>query len=86
MSHRTVGAIAHEIGHLPLNDVHHPDAGLMRAVWSVVELRRNRTTDWLFGRAEAETMRVAVTARSTAHPEQSVADRSVVTQNTLRSN
>jgi len=60
-------AIAHEIGHLLLDDPRHPDAGLMRAIWSRSELRRNRTTDWRFARAEAETMRSAVTSR-TAHP------------------
>ena len=59
-------AIAHEIGHLLLDDARHPDAGLMRAIWSGIELRRNRTADWRFARAEAETMRSAVTAR-TAH-------------------
>jgi hypothetical protein len=60
-------AIAHEIGHLLLDDPCHPDAGLMRATWSRIELQRNRTTDWRFARAEAEVMRSAVTAR-TAHP------------------
>ena len=60
-------AIAHEIGHLLLDNPRHPDGGLMRAIWSGIELRRNRTTDWRFAHAEAETMRSAVTAR-TAHP------------------
>ena len=57
-------AIAHEIGHLLLDDSRHSDAGLMRAIWSGVELRRNRTTDWRFTGAEAETMRSAVNART----------------------
>jgi hypothetical protein len=54
-------AIAHEIGHLLLNDPHHSNAGLMRAIWSQMELRQNRTADWRFLSDEAAAMRHACT-------------------------
>jgi hypothetical protein len=41
-------AIAHEVGHLfPGGDNHSP-TGLMRAVWTDGELRRNQPPDWVF--------------------------------------
>src|SRR4029450_11358224 len=55
--------VAHEIGHLLLNNPHHPNAGLMRAMWSPVELRRDLAADWTFVSEEAETMRHALVAR-----------------------
>ena len=59
-------AVAHELGHL-LNDPHHPDAGLMRALWSVAEIRRNRVEDFTFARDQAEMMRQDVAARTPAN-------------------
>jgi hypothetical protein len=53
-------AIAHEVGHLLLGTNAHSGSGLMRAVWSRAELRRNDTADWLFGRSEAARMRSSV--------------------------
>src|SRR5262249_54227570 len=53
-------AIAHEIGHLPLGTNAHSGTGLMRALWSRAQLRRNDTADWLFGRSEAARMRSSV--------------------------
>jgi hypothetical protein len=53
-------AIAHEIGHLLLGTNAHSGGGLMRAVWSRAELRRNDAADWLFGRSEAARMRSSV--------------------------
>jgi len=53
-------AIAHEIGHLLLGTNAHSGSGLMRAVWSRAELRRNEAADWLFGRSEAARMRSSV--------------------------
>ena len=38
--------IAHEFGHLLLRSGDHSKSGLMRAVWSTRELRRNRAKDW----------------------------------------
>ena len=56
-------AFAHELGHLLLNNPRHPGAGLMRAIWSGAELRRNRVEDWIFGREQAQTMRGSIAAR-----------------------
>ena len=53
-------AIAHEIGHLLLGTNAHSGTGLMRAVWSRAELRRNEAADWLFGPSEAARMRSSV--------------------------
>jgi hypothetical protein len=53
-------AIAHEIGHLLLGTNAHSGTGLMRAVWSRAELRRNDAADWLFGRSEAARIRASV--------------------------
>lgn len=56
-------AIAHEIGHLLLNDNQHASRGLMRARWSRAELRSNTPSDWTFGDDEASRMRTALAAR-----------------------
>jgi hypothetical protein len=53
-------AVAHEIGHLLLGTNRHSGSGLMRAVWSRAELRRNDPAEWLFGRSEAARMRSSV--------------------------
>ena len=60
-------ACAHEIGHLLLNRAGHPETGLMRAIFSGVELRRNRPADWVFPAEDAATIRNAVVARSALH-------------------
>lgn len=57
-------AIAHEIGHLLLNNPRHAEAGLMRATWSHTELRRNAAPDWMFLDDEAQIMRAALANRS----------------------
>jgi hypothetical protein len=57
-------AIAHEIGHLLLDTNQHASEGLMRAVWSQSELRKNRPSDWLFQAAEARIMQSALSART----------------------
>ena len=41
-------ALAHEIGHLFSGAVGHTTTGLMRAVWTDDELRRNRQDDWAY--------------------------------------
>jgi hypothetical protein len=41
-------AIAHEVGHLFPGGDHHSPTGLMRAVWTDGELRRNQAEDWAF--------------------------------------
>lgn len=53
-------AIAHEIGHLLLGTNAHSANGLMRAVWSRAELKRNDAADWLFGPTDAARMRSSV--------------------------
>ena len=40
--------IAHELGHLMMRTSSHPGRGLMRAKWTLVEVRRNHATDWAF--------------------------------------
>jgi hypothetical protein len=49
--------IAHEIGHLLLGTSSHSEKGLMREVWSVKDLARNRTEDWRFSRPDLDRMR-----------------------------
>jgi hypothetical protein len=52
--HRLLGrAIAHEIGHLLMGHSGHSTHGLMRAVWSRQELRRNAPEDWAFSDEDA---------------------------------
>jgi hypothetical protein len=53
-------AIAHEVGHLLLNTSHHSSAGLMRALWTRVELQRNSSADWQFAKKEAQIMRASL--------------------------
>jgi hypothetical protein len=53
-------AIAHEIGHLLLGTNQHSSVGLMRAVWSGAELRRNVVTDWVFSEDDAHLIRRAL--------------------------
>jgi hypothetical protein len=43
-------AIAHEIGHLLLGTSRHSASGLMRALWSDQELRRDAAADWTLSR------------------------------------
>jgi hypothetical protein len=57
-------AIAHEIGHLLLGTNRHAATGLMRAIWSRDELRRqSHVADWRFLANEAQSMRAAVATR-----------------------
>jgi hypothetical protein len=57
-------AIAHEIGHLLLGTSAHAPCGLMRAVWSDVELRQNSAAEWTWSRREETKMRRGLAARS----------------------
>jgi hypothetical protein len=61
-------AVAHEIGHLLLGTPAHAERGLMRALWSVAEFRRNAALDWLFSAGEARMMRETVARRVLAGP------------------
>ena len=49
--------IAHEIGHLLLGTNTHTETGLMREVWSVKDLARNRSEDWVFSRSDINRLR-----------------------------
>ena len=52
-------AIAHEVGHLMLGSNDHSPAGLMRAVWTIDELARNRQRDWQFSADQRTHLRNA---------------------------
>jgi hypothetical protein len=60
-------AIAHELGHLLLGTAAHARGGLMRAVWTVPEMRRRLSVEWRFSAKEAQLLsdggRSAATAR-----------------------
>jgi len=52
-------AIAHEIGHLILGTNSHSETGLMREVWTVEQLVKNRPEDWQFSPAQTSELRGA---------------------------
>ena len=56
-------AIAHEIGHVLLNNNTHAPSGLMRADWSRNELRRKDAAAWHFLDTEAVHLRAAALER-----------------------
>jgi hypothetical protein len=56
-------AIAHEIGHLLLGTTHHANRGLMRGVWTTIDLRNNQPWDWSLSRDDAARMRRGLAAR-----------------------
>jgi hypothetical protein len=49
--------MAHEIGHLLLGTRSHSRRGLMRALWTDDELRRDERRDWTLSHAEGAAMR-----------------------------
>jgi hypothetical protein len=51
--------MAHEIGHLLLGTNAHSKTGLMREIWTLAELTRNRAQDWLFSNAQSDRLREA---------------------------
>jgi hypothetical protein len=56
-------AIAHELGHLLLGTSEHRPSGLMRARWTLDELRRAIPHDWRFSRRDANEIRWRVQRR-----------------------
>ncbi len=54
-------AIAHEMGHLLLASNAHSPHGLMRAIWSRAELRRDAAVDWVFAAADVSALRARAT-------------------------
>jgi len=59
-------AIAHELGHLLLATTAHGPVGLMRAYWSLEEVRRGRPRDWNFAPSERAALRRRADAREQA--------------------
>jgi hypothetical protein len=56
-------AMAHEIAHLLLGTTRHADRGLMRGVWTSVELHRDQPWDWVLSREDVARMRRGLVAR-----------------------
>lgn len=56
-------AIAHELGHLLLNQNDHPRTGLMRADWTRATLLKNEAADWAFREDEVASIRAAAAHR-----------------------
>lgn len=56
-------AMAHEIAHLLLGTTRHADRGLMRGVWTSVELHREQAWDWSLSREDVARMRRGLVAR-----------------------
>lgn len=59
-------AIAHEIGHLLLGTTEHTRSGLMRAIWTAEELRRNHGEDWQFSPFQRTLLRARIAAGNPA--------------------
>lgn len=55
--------MAHEIGHLLLDQGHHPDAGILRASWSKEDMRAIARSQLHFTDAEGQLMRSMVAQR-----------------------
>ena len=53
-------AIAHEVGHLILRTNEHGEQGLMRAVWTELEMVRNAHEDWVFASPDRRQLRAAL--------------------------
>jgi hypothetical protein len=58
--------LAHEIGHLILGSIDHSNDGIMREVWTSIELTSGRAQDWLFLPGQGEQMRQARLVNSAA--------------------
>jgi len=56
-------AMAHEIGHLLLGTTHHASRGLMRGVWTSIDLQKEQPWDWMLSRDDADRMRRGLAAR-----------------------
>jgi hypothetical protein len=56
-------AIAHEVAHLLLGTSGHARRGLMRAQWTLEELRAGRQADWQLNGVERDQLRAGLAAR-----------------------
>jgi len=54
-------AVAHELGHLLMGTAEHSPQGLMRELWSQLELRQNKAADWCFLADQVAIMRNGLT-------------------------
>jgi multidrug efflux pump subunit AcrA (membrane-fusion protein) len=54
-------ALAHELGHLLMGTAEHSPRGLMRELWSQLELRQNNAADWCFLADQVAIMKSALT-------------------------
>jgi hypothetical protein len=79
-------AMAHEIGHLLLGSTRHADRGLMRSVWTSVELRQERPWDWALSRDDGARMRRGLMGRlrRTDTPDAVIAQATDTTQKVQR--
>jgi hypothetical protein len=62
-------AMAHEIGHLLLGTTRHADRGLMRGLWTTIDLQKDQPWDWALSAEDGVRMRRALAARL-RRPEQ----------------
>ena len=76
--------IAHEIGHLLIGTNRHSRKGLMRAVWTEVELRRGIGLEWHFSTSEARCMRAEIARRSRRAGERALLFQRVLARLTER--
>ena len=59
-------AMAHELGHLLLGTAQHSRRGLMRPVWTDIELKRDLPPDWALSQQEARRLRANLALRFTS--------------------
>jgi hypothetical protein len=57
-------AMAHELGHLLIGTLDHNRAGLMRGLWTTIDLQNDRPWDWTFSHGESARMRQAIVRRT----------------------
>lgn len=72
--------IAHELGHLLLEQPGHAKRGFMQAIWTDEMLRRNRPSDWMFGPGDAGRVRRNAIARAERRDQQVLAQTSKSTR------
>ena len=59
---------AHELGHLITQTSTHTASGLMRPIWTLDEVRRNRAADWAFMAADMVSMQTEPDSERCARP------------------
>ena len=56
-------AMAHEIGHLLLGTTRHARRGLMRGLWTTIDLQKQQPWDWTLSRDDGARMRGSLASR-----------------------